>query len=53
MAQPEVVTTPLTIREKMVIHLLIALIKIIKPFNYSHEFDNLTKEFKELMNKES
>lgn len=30
---------PLTIREKMTIYLVIMLIKVIKPFGWTHELD--------------
>lgn len=48
-----VVDTALTVREKMVIYLLIMLIKVIKPFGWTHEVDNALKEVKDLMIKEN
>lgn len=41
----------LTVREKMTIYLMIALIKVIKPFGWSHELDTALKEVKECMEK--
>ncbi len=45
-------TNPLTIREKMTIYLVIALIKVIKPFEYKHELDEALKEVKECIKRE-
>lgn len=38
-------TKPLTKREKMTIHLVLFLIKVIKPFNYNTELDKALAEF--------
>ena len=43
--------TPLTIREKMTIYLMIALIKVIKPFGWEHELDKTFEDVKESMKK--
>ena len=42
---------PLTVREKMTIYLVIMLIKVIKPFGWTHEIDKALEEVKECMNK--
>jgi len=47
--EEEVVKTPLTLREKMVIIVLLFTIKVIKPSNWSHELDEMHKELKDLM----
>lgn len=41
----EQIDKPLTGREKMVIHLLLFLIKVLKPFNWSHELDKALSDF--------
>lgn len=40
---------PLTIREKIVIRLVIFLIQMIKPFDYEHEFTAFFKDILSLM----
>lgn len=42
-------TKPLTKREKLTIYLVIFLIKVIKPFNYSNELDKALAEFDTLL----
>ena len=42
---------PLTVREKMTIYLVVMLIKVIKPFGWSHEIDKALEEVKDCMNK--
>lgn len=49
MAEQQVQTTPLSVREKMAIHLVILLIKIVKPFGWTHELDKALEEVKECM----
>ena len=36
---------PLTVREKMTIHLIICLIKLLKPFNYTHVIEHTLEDF--------
>lgn len=40
---------PLSIREKLTIHLLILLIKVIKPFAWNHELTNSLDELKAIL----
>jgi hypothetical protein len=44
-------SVPLSIREKMTIYLVIMLIKVIKPFGWSHEIDKALEEVKDCMTK--
>jgi hypothetical protein len=39
----------LTIREKLVLHLVIFLIQMIHPWEYSHQYDKFWNELKELI----
>ncbi len=36
----------LSVREKLAVYLILLLIKIIKPMNYSHELDKVIEEIK-------
>ena len=47
----EQIDKPLTIRERLTIALLMLIIKVIKPFNWGHEFDKAFKDVEELLNK--
>jgi len=40
---------PLTIREKIVIRLVLFVIQMIEPYEYDHQFTNYYKEMKELL----
>lgn len=51
MANPTEEQKPLTIREKMTIHLVIMLIKVIKPFAWTHEIDKALEDVKACMDK--
>lgn len=41
----------LSLREKMTIFLMIMLIKVIKPFGWTHEIDKALEEVKDCMTK--
>jgi len=45
------VDKPLTVREKLAMYLVILLIKLVKPSEYSSEYEGAMKEVKELMDK--
>lgn len=40
----------ITIKEKIIINLFIIIIKILKPYQYSHEFDKEFESVKKLIN---
>jgi hypothetical protein len=42
--------TPLTIRERIVFVLVLFLIRMIKPWQYDHQFDNFWAELKNVAN---
>ena len=46
MAEKEILQQdkPLSLREKMTIHVVVMLIKVIKPFGWSHEIDKCMEE---------
>ena len=50
-AKQEQATTPLSVREKMAIYLVIMLLKLVKPFNWTHEIDKALEEVKACMEK--
>jgi|JI8StandDraft_1071087.scaffolds.fasta_scaffold338009_2 hypothetical protein len=50
-AKQEQSTTPLSVREKMAIYLVIMLLKLLKPFNWTHEIDKALEEVKACMDK--
>lgn len=39
----------LTVREKMAMHLVLLLMKIVKPMNWSHELDKELNDFRGLL----
>ena len=42
---------PLTIREKLVIKILIVIVQMLKPYEYEHQFEQFYDDIKSTMDK--